>query len=44
LTGKGIFKWNGDNERVYEGNFKNGKMHGEGNLKFSSGQMVKGIW
>lgn len=42
MNGTGVFEWN-DNKR-YEGEFKNNKMHGRGVMFYPNGQSAKGIW
>lgn len=40
MHGYGVFKWY--DKKVYEGNFKAGKLHGQGTLFYPNGQKVSG--
>ena len=42
MEGYGRFTY--ANKDVYEGNFKDGKANGQGNLKSSSGDVYDGNW
>lgn len=42
MSGRGVFKWN--DGKIYEGEFKRNKMHGQGAIFYPNGQMAKGFW
>ncbi len=44
ITGSGRFEWGNEDGRVYEGNFKDSKFHGEGQIRLKNGNVLEGIW
>ena len=42
MSGRGVFKWK--DGKIYEGEFYKNQLHGEGEMYFPNGQMVKGFW
>lgn len=44
IEGQGIYYFDKEGKKVYEGEFKNGKMHGIGCIKYSNGDVIEGSW
>lgn len=44
INGPGKFKWSEEDERLYEGSFKDSKFHGEGKITLKNGNVLKGVW
>ena len=42
MHGDGKFIWN--DGKVYEGNFYNGNLHGNGIITYPNGQVARGVW
>lgn len=42
MHGTGSFKWY--DGKIYEGEFSNGQLHGNGVMYYPNGQMAKGAW
>jgi hypothetical protein len=42
MHGEGRFIWN--DKKVYQGNFYNGNLHGNGLITYYNGQQAKGVW
>ena len=42
MSGRGVFKWY--DGKIYEGEFKRNKLHGNGELYYPNGQMARGVW
>jgi hypothetical protein len=42
LSGKGEFRWN--DGKSYVGDFKGGRLDGEGIITFANGRRLKGVW
>lgn len=40
INGQGKFEWNKKDGRVYEGNFKDSKFHGPGNIILPNGNIL----
>jgi hypothetical protein len=44
INGSGKFEWGNGDGRVYEGEFKDSKFHGEGEIRLKNGNVLKGVW
>ena len=44
VNGPGRFEWNQRDGRVYVGNFKNSKFHGQGKIILPNGNVLEGTW
>lgn len=44
INGNGRFEWGNGDGRVYEGEFKDSKFHGEGEIRLKNGNVLKGVW
>lgn len=44
INGRGRFEWGNGDGRVYEGEFKDSKFHGEGEIRMKNGNVLRGTW
>jgi hypothetical protein len=44
VNGAGRFEWSQRDGRVYVGNFRNSKFHGEGQVQLPNGNVLEGTW